>query len=100
MNIGIITQPNSKGQIVIPAKFRKTLGIDSDVHLSLSLMGQGIFVQPVSASAKMPANNDALLALLEKTQGAWGPASKGELKREQGRRKLELSASKRRRKAW
>lgn len=100
MNIGVITQPNSKGQIVIPAKFREALELDSDVHLSLTLVGEGIFIQPVTASTKIPTSNDAFLALLEKTQGAWGPLSKEEEKKEKARRKLELDASKRRKNAW
>ena len=45
MNL-VITQPNAKGQIVIPKRFRDELDIDNNVQLVLSLLGAGIFIQP------------------------------------------------------
>lgn len=100
MNVPIITQPNNKGQIVIPAKFRKKLGINKSIALSVSLLGQGIYVQPVKTIPLIKDDKGAYLDLLKRHRGAWGKPTKEELKAEQTRRKQELTVSERRFKAW
>lgn len=97
MKVGIITKPNEKGQIVIPKKFRDSLGIDANKSLNLVLRGAGIYIYPIEEVISAIEGENSYLKILEKTKGAW----KGEQKDLGGkRRKIELSASKRRRQIW
>lgn len=100
MNIGIITQPNSKGQIVIPAKFRKALGIFEGVNLSISLLDTGLYVQPVSVTTKTLDDNTAYLSAIKKYKGSWGRPTKKDLAEEMAREKREKEASRRNYNAW
>lgn len=100
MNIGIITQPNSKGQIVIPAKFRKALGISEAVNLSISLLDTGLYIQPVNVVSKAPDDNSAYLNAIKKYKGSWGKLTKKELAEEKTREKREREASERNFNAW
>ncbi|KKU91147.1 MAG: hypothetical protein UY21_C0012G0024 [Microgenomates group bacterium GW2011_GWA1_48_10] len=99
MNIGIITQPNVKGQIVIPKDIRDSLGINEQTNLNITMLGDAIYIKPVT-SVYSKLDDDDYLKILARTRGAWGPASKEEIGREKARRKLELAASARRKKAW
>jgi len=98
MNLGVITKPNSKGQIVIPKKFRVELGITSEVLLNLSLRGGGIYITPLDKSLSSKNSRNLFLEMLRKTAGSW--AGDSWLKTAEKRRKTELSASRKRKKAW
>lgn len=98
MNLGSIVEPNEKGQIVIPYKIRKTLGITSDTPLNIILRGEGIFIQPIKDIITFTDQNDAYLEVLKRTQGSW----RGDdwQKTDRKRRKIEVKASIARKKAW
>lgn len=99
MNIGIITQPNEKGQIVIPKKIRDSLGINKNVPLKVVQRDNGIFLYPIKGYiTNIDTDKSAYLKILEKTQGAWAGDDWPET--EKRRRKIELAASKRRKAAW
>lgn len=92
-----IAKPNVKGQVVIPKKVRESLGITPDTFLNIVVRGQGIYMYPL-----MPDATDAFsyLKILEKTRGAWGKETPEEARARRARRKLELAASRRNKKAW
>lgn len=93
--------PNSKGQVVIPAKVRNMLGITAQTPLQVEVMGHGVMFHPVVRVVKKGDFADETFAeILKKTQGAWGPASPEEIKWEKEKRKRELEASRKRRNAW
>lgn len=98
MKVGTITRPNQKGQIVIPKEMREVLGIDSSVSLNLVLRGCGIYIYPVEELVARGDKESSYLEILQKTQGAWAKEDWSSLRKE--RRKIELTASKRRKQAW
>ena len=98
MNIGIITKPNTKGQIVIPKNIRDTLGIKENTALNLVVRGNGIYIYPIAQIITKAESVTSYSKLLEKTQGAW--AGDDWDKTEVKRRKLELKASKKMRESW
>lgn len=98
MKVGVITQTNQKGQIVIPKHFRETLGIKSSVLLNLMLRGGGIYIQPVDEVITKTEKEPSYVKILEKTQGAWAGDDWDKTRKK--KRKIELAASKRRKKSW
>lgn len=98
MNIGIITTPNAKGQVVIPKKFRDKLGISENTTLNIVLGNDSVQIYPISSVVKTIEANKALLKILEQTQGSW--AGDDWPKTEKKQRKIELPASKRAKNAW
>lgn len=98
MNIGIITTPNAKGQVVIPKRFRDKLGISENTTLNIVLGSDNIQIYPVAGVINTIKANKALLKTLEQTQGSW--AGDDWPKTEKKQRKIELDASKRRRSEW
>ena len=42
-----LVKPLAKGQITIPARFRRALGIDADTYLRITLEGQSLILTPV-----------------------------------------------------
>lgn len=101
MNVGNIAIPNKKGQVVIPNLIRKELGITEEVVLKFSIWGPGMYVLPMTLSPKNTVFDDGMyLDILKRTRGAWGPETKEEKKIRLRRRKLELSASQKRKNAW
>jgi AbrB family looped-hinge helix DNA binding protein len=42
-----LVKPLAKGQITIPARFRRALGIDADTYLRITLEGQRLVLTPV-----------------------------------------------------
>jgi AbrB family looped-hinge helix DNA binding protein len=97
MKIGVITQPNTKGQVVIPKKFRDELGIDSSVQLNMLIRGNGLYIYPITHVISVKKSDNNYSAILQKTKGAlpenWDTLSKK-------RRALELSASRKRKQLW
>lgn len=98
MNIGIITKPNTKGQIVIPKNIRDTLGIGEDTPLNLVVRGNGIYIYPIAQIVAKTEKVSSYSKLLEKTQGAW--AGDDWDVTEARRRKIELKAAKKMRESW
>lgn len=98
MKVGYITKPNQKGQIVIPQKIREELGIGADVALNLVLRGGGIYIFPVEEVVAKGEKESSYLKILQKTQGTWVKAGWGAQRLK--RRKIELAASKKRKRAW
>ena len=96
MNLGIISTPNTKGQIVIPKKYRDQLGITANTPLNIVHKNQGIFIYPlknVSIDDKK-TKEEIFSDILEKTKGAWSKKNwKKWEKEETKRKKLELKSS-------
>jgi AbrB family looped-hinge helix DNA binding protein len=72
-----ITTVSTKGQFVIPAEMRESLGIGPGTRIAVSLQGTRIILEPVSPR------------LVEETRGilAGGPSLSAELKRQRGKDK-------------
>lgn len=98
MIIGEITKPNKKGQIVIPKEFREALSINEEVVLNLVLRGKGIYIYPVESLVLKGEADSAYLNILKKTKGAWAKDTWKETRRK--RRKIEIHASKKRKRIW
>lgn len=98
MKIGSFTTPNEKGQIVIPKSMRDALGIDTDVTLNITLAGKGIFIYPVEEFVTKMEGESSYIRLLEKTKGAWKDENWNKLR--ENRSKIELKASRSRKKIW
>lgn len=96
MNINTITTTNQKGQVVLPQKIRKTLGITQDTPLLISLSGNSITVQPISDVITLSDHENSYAHILAKTQGSWADSAK-ETAHD---RTKELAAAKKRRKPW
>ncbi len=98
MNVGTITRPNEKGQIVIPKEFRDNLGIDVNVPLNLIMRGRGIYIYPIVEVITTTGIEGSYLNILEKTKGGWQKENWSKLRNK--RKKLELAASKKRKQEW
>ncbi len=96
MKIGTLTQPNKKGQVVIPKEYRDKLGISDKTPLNIVLKGNAIYLYPVEEILMASESEGSYLKVLEKTQGKWADAEDHTKKK----RALELKASKRRKRAW
>lgn len=101
MKITTITQPNAKGQIVIPKKIRDFLGIDRNSFLKLVTSENALHVYPVDrVETGGTINREMYLKFLKQNRGRWGSATKEELKREKKLREADLKAVEEARKAW
>lgn len=101
MKVGNIVEPNSKGQIVIPKEVREKLGIIPGLSLNLTVAGGGIHIYPVDGVITEINAENIRSKIWEKTAGAWADADWDEYdKQQKRRRKIELEASRRRKKAW
>jgi AbrB family looped-hinge helix DNA binding protein len=72
-----ITTVSTKGQLVIPAEIRESLGIGPGTRIAVTLQGSRIILEPVSEK------------LVDETRGllAGGPSLTAELKRQRGKDK-------------
>lgn len=101
MNMGLVAQPNAKGQMVIPKKIRDKFAITEKTFLNISVNDHGFFVHPIDKiEQEHDINREVFLAFLKTNRGRWGKATKEGLAKEKRQRKLELEASKRRKQAW
>lgn len=98
MKIGSFTTSNDKGQIVIPRKIRNILGIDSKVTLNITLAGKGIYIYPVEEFLTKAEEESSYVKLLEKTKGTWKDENWEKLRKR--KKKIEIKASKTRKKIW
>lgn len=94
MNVGSIVSPNAKGQIVIPNHLRKSLGITNTTLIRLKLMGQGLYLQPVTAMPHVDDDNQAFLDMLAKTAGSFADDPNFTPKNLKKRRAFELARAK------
>jgi AbrB family looped-hinge helix DNA binding protein len=46
-SVSQLVKPLAKGQITIPARFRRALGIDAGTYLRITLEGQSLILTPV-----------------------------------------------------
>jgi len=93
-----ISKPNAKGQVVIPKKIRDALGINAKMFLRISKIGDGVFMHPIADTHPSLERDSEFLRILKETQGAW--AGDDWDRQAARRRKIELAASRRRKKAW
>ncbi len=102
MNIGTIVTSNIKGQIVIPKKIRDQLNITENTALNIVDDGKTIYIHPIKeVTAISDFDNSAFYKILKKTQGAWADGDWDRYDREEKkRRKAEILATKRNKKAW
>lgn len=96
MNIGTITTMGAKGQIVIPHKIRKDLGIDQNTPLQIIQAGESISIHPIRSVVRMADGGQSFAKILKKTRGAWAgyPDDYKEY------RKREKAAARKMRDAW
>lgn len=99
MKVGVITQPNKKGQIVIPQSMRKALKIADNSVLNMVMRGSGIYIYPVDEVITSSEKENAYIKILSKTKGTWSD-EKLDIKKDDKRKKKELAASKRRKQTW
>lgn len=102
MNVGNIVEPNAKGQIVIPKRIRDELGIDPGTPLNMVVRDNSIYLYPVTditTKGEAEISHSRLLAALERTRGIWAD-DKDFDRRQKIRRKIELAATKERKKSW
>lgn len=98
MKIGAFTTTNAKGQIVIPKAIRENLSLTKDTPLQVSLQGKSIIIQPVIVNSYVQrGKNQILMQILKNAKGSWENEDFSWIKK---RRKIELAASKKRKKAW
>ncbi|OGE81613.1 MAG: hypothetical protein A3H72_00980 [Candidatus Doudnabacteria bacterium RIFCSPLOWO2_02_FULL_48_8] len=100
MKIQHIAKTNEKGQIVIPKDLRDELGISDKVSLHLVKKGPGIYIYPVSEVIGEFDTVNSYLAILEKTQGSWGPETVEEKRREKAQKKMEQKAARLGKQQW
>ncbi|HBQ50727.1 TPA: hypothetical protein DD690_01960 [Candidatus Daviesbacteria bacterium] len=100
MKVGNIVEPNAKGQIVIPKEVRDQLGIRLGVALNLIVGAGGIHLYPIDDVITAVDGTDFRLKIWEKTAGAWSKDSRELDRMLKRRRKIELEASAKRKKAW
>ncbi|MEK7111060.1 MAG: AbrB/MazE/SpoVT family DNA-binding domain-containing protein [Patescibacteria group bacterium] len=98
MNLGVITQTNDKGQLVVPKSYRDALGINPDIPLQILLKPDGFYVRMIENIITKNTGSDLYLQLLDNSAGSWADddwnntASK--------RKSIEKKASISRKKIW
>ncbi len=98
MNLTTITKPNSKGQIVIPKKFRQELDINENVFVNLILKPEGVLISPLNKSTTSSDSKKIFQEILKSTSGAW--KNDDWKSTEKRRRKIEIQAAKSRKSEW
>lgn len=100
MKIGKISYVNKKGQVVIPSKYRKELGITEETPLHIVRNEAGLLVYPITdlPTPGKSINNEAYEKILDASQGAWADDDWPE--REKKQREVELKAARRRKQKW
>lgn len=100
MKVGYLTTTNAKGQIVIPKALRDALVITPETVLNIVPSSDGLYLYPVVDVVTATEAESAFVSLLKKTQGAWGKGNQASEKKQADQRKIELTASKRRKQPW
>ncbi len=94
MQNSYFTTTNTKGQIVIPKKIRDLLGLNHNSLLKISSMDTKVIIEKIHENETQTESNNAYLQILKSTQGSW------ENEPFDSKRKIELSASKKRKSLW
>lgn len=94
MQPGYITQPNAKGQVVIPKELRDRLGITDQSSINIVPYEHGLYLHQIHSVFSHGPAEAAYRKMLLKTKGSWGAI---DAKQECARRSSELSAARRRR---
>ncbi len=100
MKVGYLATSNIKGQIVIPKVLRDALVITPETVLNIIPSSEGLYLYPVSEVTTLAETESAFMSLLKSAQGAWGKAGLEEKTKQAKQRKIELEASKNRKKVW
>lgn len=95
-----IAKVNTKGQLVIPAIYRKNLGIDSETFLEMRVKDGGINISPIQDILTDSDYEETFSNILKKTKGSWEKPSIKDISIEEEKNKLELKESKRRKSEW
>ncbi len=98
MNLGVITQTNDKGQLVVPKSYRDILGINPKVPLQLLLKTDGFYVRIIENVITANTGSNLYLQLLDNTAGAW--ADDSWIQTQVKRKLIEKKASLSRKKIW
>lgn len=98
MNLTTIAKPNSKGQIVIPKKFRQELNINETVFVNLILKPNGVLISPLNKSTITGDSEKIFQEILKSTSGAWKNDDWDATEKRRG--KIEIQASKSRKSEW
>lgn len=98
MNLTTIAKPNSKGQIVIPKRFRQELNIDGNVFVNLILKSDGVLISPLNRSTISPDSKKIFQEILKITSGAWKGDDWKETEKRRGQ--IEIKAAKARKSEW
>ncbi len=98
MNLGVITQTNIKGQLVIPKKYREELGIDENVSLNVIKTDLGIMIYPIREVVVEGETENSYEKMFEKTLGSWTGDYWG--KQEKKRKRIEIEAIRKSKQKW
>ncbi len=98
MNLTTIAKPNSKGQIVIPKKFRLELNINETVFVNLILKPNGVLITPLNKSTISSDSKVIFQEILKSTSGAWKNDDWDKTEKRRG--KIEIQAAKSRKTEW
>lgn len=98
MNLGVITQTNDKGQLVVPKSYRDTLGINPNVPLQILLKTDGFYVRMIENVITKNTGSDLYLQLLDNTAGTWVNDNWNQT--ENKRKLIEKKASLSRKQVW
>lgn len=89
MDVGVITQVNTKGQIVIPKKYRELLNLNEGSYVNIFPTNRGIFIEPLNHQSNVSKSKEEFLKILEDSAGSWGSETEEEKQDRKERLKLE-----------
>ncbi len=98
MNLNLVVQTDQKGQIILPKEVGKALGVGRKTTLKLVFSGGGIYIYPVEDDIFRLGRKNSYLEVLKMTQGSWRGEGWENFRKRRG--KIELLASKKRKKLW
>ena len=98
MNLGVITQTNEKGQLVVPKSYRDALGINPSIPLQILLKSDGFYVRMIENIITKNTGSDLYLQLLDNTAGSWADDNWNNTTNQ--RKLIEKKASISRKKIW
>jgi|SRR3990167_576157 len=98
MNLGVITQTNDKGQLVVPKSYRDALGINPGIPLQILLKSDGFYVRMIENIITKNTGSNLYLTLLDNTAGSWADDNWDDTASK--RKSIEKKASISRKKIW
>jgi len=102
MSDTVYTTTNTKGQLVIPSKFRKLLGITPKTTLRLKVVNDQVVVHPLPPEPEdtPKMSKDEYLKYIKKIQGSWGPETEAEKKHRLQQEQVDIKAVIESKNAW